>query len=108
MKNFLLIIFLFLSATINAMSEEVEINLKCIYNLFDQNEWDLAIEELTSLIEDENVTNIDRVHYLWRRAHVFGMFHDYNNYTNDINLIRKIIKNDDKCKEEVFKYYEFS
>lgn len=98
--------FLAISSVAFSYSPEAHNNLNKFWEMSRNNEWKAVLDQLTLLINDKAIPQIDKVHYIWRRAHVYTTLHDMNGYSSDMNMLYNIIENDPICAKEMQAFYQ--
>lgn len=104
LKSFVYL-FLLLSSVCFSYSPEVDSNLNKAWELSQKNEWRDSLDFLTSLVDNPEISDVDRVHYLWRRAHVYAVFHNVLAYTHDMAALHLLMDNPE-CAKEAQDYYQ--
>ena len=108
MKKILLIIFLLFTFNIYSYPPAVEENMEYLKLLYYKHRWEEAVDELSDLIEDDEIPNIEKIHYIWTRANIYStLFKDAKNYLKDIRLLRVIMKYDEECARAMWEYYQY-
>jgi hypothetical protein len=85
---------------------EVDTNLNKAWEMSRKNEWRQSLDFLTSLVDNPEISNVDRVHYLWRRAHVHAVFHNIPAYSNDMGAIHLLMEDYPECAKEAQEFYQ--
>ncbi len=87
-------------------SIEVDTNLNTAWEMSRKYEWRQSLDFLTDLIDNPEISNVDRVHYLWRRAHVHAVFHNIPAYSHDLSEIHLLIEQFPDCAREAQEFYQ--
>jgi len=108
MRKFFLFLFLMFTCNLFCYTEEVKENLMRINFFINSFNCDEAMDELSDLIEDSRIPNIEKIHYIWARANLYNsIYKDRKNYKKDIHLLTVIIKYDPECAKAMEEYYQY-
>ena len=64
-----------------------------------------SIRYLTSLIDDESISNVDKIHYYFYRSNFFLSMDKTDNQIIDLKKITEMCESDEKCKNEFNFFY---
>ena len=65
-----------------------------------------SIEFLSTLINDDSILDLDKIHYLICRSQLYNISNYSIEYNNDINTIYNLCEKNESCYDEVRIYYE--
>lgn len=97
--------FLLMSTFCFSMSPIVETNLAFAHDKEKINHWQESLDLMTYLIEDTEISYIDRVHYLWHRHWIYMIKHEVELYLLDIQFLKNICDVYPECKDELIEHY---
>ncbi len=87
---------------------DLDRNLKLIWFCHTMNQNKTAINMCNELINDKEVTNVHKVHYLVSRANFYLFEENQEGYNKDVALLKELFYSDAQCAEEMFHCYEIS
>jgi hypothetical protein len=99
-------IFLLASSVCFSMSKQVEANLMICEQAEKNNHWQSSIDFLGYLIENEEILDIDKIHYLQRRRIIHQISHNVFYYIKDSQMLQEICEKSPECNQEYILNYE--
>jgi len=97
--------FVLVSSVCFGISQQAEANLMICYEAEKNNHWQSSIDFLTYLIDNEEVLDIDKVHYLQKRRIMYQISHDVISYIEDSQMLQEICEKYTECKQQYTSYY---
>ena len=101
----ILLLFISLSSICFAASDFVWKNLFESSRLSKENKTEDAIEYLSNLIDSENVSPIDKVHYIIKRSNIYCEIDDRFGYFNSVEQLDNLCSDHPECRDELFIHY---
>ncbi len=100
--------FVLVSSFCFGMTDDVKNNLKICEGKENESRWQSSLEFLTNLIDDEQVSHVDKIHYLNRRKTINQLFHDAISFIQDIEKIRNLCETYPACNGEYISHYGYN
>ena len=99
--------FVLVSSFCFGMSQQAKANLMICKEAEENNHWKSSLDFLTYLIDNEEILDIDKVHYLQRRRIIHQISHDLFSYIQDSQMLQDICEKFSECKQEYISCYGY-
>lgn len=97
--------FLLVSSACFSYSEDVFPNLRAAWGKHDEAQSIAAIDILTVLIDDEHLSLVDKVHYIYARSMINLEIDKIEEYIKDIKILKNLSILEADCDKEIKIYY---
>lgn len=97
--------FVLVSSFCFGMSQQAKANLMICKEAEENNHWKSSLDFLTYLIDNEEILDIDKVHYLQRRRIIHQISHDVFSYIEDSQALQDLCETHPDCNHEYISHY---
>lgn len=96
MKKLLVPLICLIAPILGIDQDRVDRNLAIVWSLYEQNKIEKAILLCSVQIDDPEIDDVERVHYLVARS-IFFLPSDHEAYRRDFNRLQELSQKDEKC-----------
>ncbi len=100
-------IFILMSSFCFSISQQAIANLMICTEAEKNNHWRSSIDFLTYLMNNEEILDVDKVHYLVELSKIYIQFQDETMYNETIVKLNKLCNNSLECMHELRTFYEY-